>query len=631
MRARLWSGLIGIVAVLAIAVGINMFADTRLARAQLDLTQGQLYTLAPGTRTILAGLKQPITLRLYYSPLLGSAVPVYGAYHDRVTALLRQYAALSGGRLRLEFLDPEPFTPIEDQALAAGMQAVPLDQGGEQVYFGLAGSNLLDDTRTIAFFKPEREPFLEYDLTRLIHELSDPARPLVGVMSSLPLDGDPQAAMRGQQAAAQPYVVMTELRQDDDVKTVPLDTQVIDPAIKVLLVAQAQNLPVQTQYAIDQFVMRGGALMLMVDPDSEAEGMQPGPDGMPRADVASDLHRLLDAWGIEYDPERLVGDLTGAWRVRASADETAAPVDFVAWFNIRAGISRSDPATADLSQVTVAAAGRLEKKPGATIDFTPLLTSSTQSELIPATSVRTNPDPAALLANFKPDGTAKVIAARVHGVLHSAFTGPPDLPAGVARAPGLPAFRAQTDGPANLVVVADSDILADRFWVQVQDFFGQQEATPFSANGPFVVNLIGTLAGGDSLIGLRGRGQAVRPFDVVDRMEHAAEAQYRAQQQALQAQLTDAQARLDSLRQGTGAGDSAVITPEQRAAIDAATSQIRETRRRQRDVQLALRQNIQSLESVLRALDIAAVPAVLTVLAIVLAVLRGRRRARARA
>jgi ABC-type uncharacterized transport system involved in gliding motility auxiliary subunit len=630
MRTRLWSGIIGIIAVLAIAVGVNVFAETRLARAQLDLTQGAIYTLAPGTRTVLAGLRQPITLRLFYSPELGTVAPAYGSYHDRVLAMLRQYVALANGRLKLELLDPEPYTDTEDRALAAGLQAVPLDQSGEQVYFGLAGNNLVDDTRNIAFFKPEREGFLEYDLTRLIYELSNPARPVVGVLSSLPLDGDPEAAMRGQQAGAQPWVAMTQLRQEYDVKLLPLDAQIIDPAIKVLLVAQAQNLSLPTQYAIDQFVMRGGRLMLMVDPDSEAESALPGPGGMPRTDLSSDLHLLLDAWGIAYDPNQVVGDLQGAWRVRTSPQDSAPAVDFVAWFNIRRGLSRSDPATADLAQVTVAAPGRLERKPKADIEFTPLLSSSPDSEMIPALSVRTAPDPAGLLAGFKADGTPKVIAARVHGVLHSAFTGPPDLPAGVARAPGLPAFKAQTDGPANLVVVADSDILADRFWVQVQDFFGQPEATAFSGNGPFLVNLIGTLAGGDALIGLRSRGQVVRPFEVVDRMERHAQAQFRQKQQALQAQLAEAQQKLDSLRQG-GQGDDSVITPEQRAAIDAATRQIRETRRQQRDVQLALRQDISALETQVRVADIVAVPAVLSVVAIVLGVLRARRRARARA
>ncbi|HLJ05387.1 MAG TPA: GldG family protein, partial [Acetobacteraceae bacterium] len=189
---RFWTSFVGVIAVAAIVIGINMFADARLANVHVDLTQSHIYTLSNGTRQILKGLKEPITLRLFYSRQLGSAVPVYGAYADHVREELREYAAASGGKIKLEFYDPEPFSDTEDHALAYGLQGVPLDQGGTQVYFGLAGGNLEDDERTIPFFQPERERFLEYDLTKLVYELSNPKRPVVGVMSSLPLDGDPR-------------------------------------------------------------------------------------------------------------------------------------------------------------------------------------------------------------------------------------------------------------------------------------------------------------------------------------------------------------------------------------------------------------------------------------------------------
>jgi ABC-type uncharacterized transport system involved in gliding motility auxiliary subunit len=194
----------------------------------------------------------------------------------------------------------------------------------------------------------------------------------------------------------------------------------------------------------------------------------------------------------------------------------------------------------------------------------------------------------------------------------------------------LPEFRASTDGPANLVVVADSDILADRFWVRVQDFFGQSQATPFSDNGPFVANLIGTLAGGDALIGLRSRGDTLRPFTLVDDMQRRAEARYRQTQQTLQAHLQDTQKQLTQLRQGD-AGAQATVTPEQTAAIENARQDIVSTRRRLREVQLNLKREIDRLEMALRIFDIFLVPALLAVLAIVLGLVRSRRRSRARA
>src|SRR5271165_7026802 len=195
MQRRTLSAVISVIAVAAIVIGVNMFADARLATMRVDLTQQRLYTLAPGTRQVLAGLKDPITLKLFYSRKLGAAVPSYGAYTDRVREMLAQYAAAANGKIRLDYYDPEPFSDTEDQALAYGLQGVPIDQSGEQVYFGLAGSNQLDDERTVAFFQPEREPFLEYDLTKLIYDLSNPKRPVIGVMSSLPLDGDPRMMM----------------------------------------------------------------------------------------------------------------------------------------------------------------------------------------------------------------------------------------------------------------------------------------------------------------------------------------------------------------------------------------------------------------------------------------------------
>ena len=631
---RLWTSVVGVVAVLAILVGVNLVAEYRLSQTKLDLTQQRLYTLAPGTRKILAELKDTITLRFYYSRALGSRIPMYGAYSDRISEMLREYASASGGKIRLEFYDPEPFSQTEDRAVAYGLQGVPIDQSGEQVYFGLAGSNLLDDERTVAFFQPERERFLEFDLTRLIYELSSPKRPLIGIMSSLPVDGDPRAMMMSQnRAAGQPWVATMQLRQAFGVRNVPLDAQVIDPEIQVLLVAHAQNLSPNTLYAIDQFVMRGGRLMAMVDPHSEAQAATPNPQtGQPPSDTASNLATLFDAWGIAYDGTQISADIKGAWRVRGSANDRAQPVDYVAWFNIRDGLNTNDPATAELTQVTVASAGSLAKKDGATIDFTPLLTTSELSGVVPLERIKNFPDPGRILAEFKPDGVRRVIAARVRGELVSAFKEAPPPPADAKEKIVLPEHRAKTDGTANMVVVADSDMLGDRFWVRVQEFFGQQEATPFSDNGPFVANLIGTLAGGDALIGLRSRGTSLRPFDLVEDMQRTAEARFRATEQELTKHLDETQKKLTELRTGRGTqGANAVISEQQRETIDALRRDITETRGKLRNVQLELRRDIRSLENQLRMFNIVLVPAVLALIAIVLGIARRQRRARARA
>ncbi|MDA8251567.1 MAG: Gldg family protein, partial [Rhodospirillales bacterium] len=571
---KLWSSVIGVIAVAALLVGANMLSDRFLQNVRLDLTQQHLYTLSPGTRRILAKLKEPVTLKLYYSRQLGAAAPSFGAYADRVRAMLREYQDAAHGKLHLAFFNPVPFSATEDRAMAAGLQGVPLNQGGEKVYFGLVGTNLLDDQRVIPFFQAERERFLEYDLTRLIYELSDPRLPVVGIMSSLPLQGDPRMMMSGRDGG-RPWVIMQELEQGFRIRTVPTDAQAIDPDVKVLIVAGAQHLQAPTLYAIDQFVMRGGRLLAMVDPHSEAEAAQPDPTGMPRQDTASDLPKLFDAWGIRFDPKFVVGDLDNAWRVRVGGQV----VPYLPWFNVTgAGLAHDDPAMADVTEVTVASAGAIGRKPGAKIDVTPLLTSSRASGLIPVAKVREFPDPASILADFKPSGGPRVIGARIHGVLKSAFSGPPALPAGVKRAAKLPPYIPRTKQAANLVVIGDTDLLADRFWVRVQDFFGQQQAVPFSDNGAFLANLVGTLAGGDDLIGLRGKGQISRPFTLVDEMQRRADAQFQQTQKALQTHLEQTQKKLADLRAGRGDQKAALVTAEQQRAIDDLQADVVQTR-----------------------------------------------------
>jgi ABC-type uncharacterized transport system involved in gliding motility auxiliary subunit len=630
------SAAVALILAAILAVGVNMLADRTLTRARLDLTENRLYTLSDGTRQVLQNLQDPVTLRLYYSRRLGAAIPVYGAYADRVRAMLEEYAAVSGGRVRLELLDPEPFSETEDRAVALGLQGVPVDQSGEQVYFGLAGVNLFDDERVIPFFQPDRERFLEYDLTRLVWELSNPRRPVLGVLSSLPLNGDPRAMMMRQPGIGQPFVAMNQLRQFYTVREIAPDAGVIEPDVQVLLVAHAQNLPEATLYAIDQFVMRGGRLIAMTDPHSESQASRPGPGGRPPADTSSSLARLFEAWGIEAPSDRVVLDIRDAWRVRADPRDRMGAVAYLAWFNIpAAGLNRTEVATAELAQVTVASAGEVRLREGAALEFTPLLTTSDRTQLVEAAAVRQEPNPARLLAEFRPDGGHRVIAARLRGPLSSAFQAPPAPAEGAERPADFPAHRARTEGPANLVVVNDADILEDRFWVRVQEFFGQQVTTPFSDNGAFLINLADTMAGGEALVSLRSRGESLRPFDHVEAIRRDAEAQYRQTERGLQERLEATERRLRELRQGpAGEGRSAantVITPEQRAEIDRAREEIRRTRAELRGVQLELRRDIERLETRLRLVNIALVPAMLTVFAIGLGLWRARRRAEARA
>lgn len=616
--------LAGLLAAVAFAVGVNMLVARLAPHARLDLTDQRLYTLSEGTRRVLAGLTDPITLRLFYSRRLGATVPAYGAYAERVRAMLEEYVAIAGGKIRLEVLDPEPFSETEDRALGYGLQGVPVDQSGEQVYFGLVGLNLLDDERIIPFFQIERERFLEADLTRLIYELSNPRRPVVGLLTGLPMSGDARAMMLRIPGAGQPFVVATQLRQFFTLREVAADARVIDPEIEVLLIAHPPELGEPTLYAIDQFVMRGGRLMVLVDPHSEGQAFRPS-----GGSTSSSLDRLLNAWGIETPRTHVIGDLSGAWRVRASPQDRVQAVDYVAWFTLdRGAISRDDPAVAQLESVTFASAGEVRRREGAAIEMVPLILSSDRSAAIAVERVRQNPEPARILAEFVPDGQRRVLLARFRGTLASAFPlGPPE---DADRPADMPAHLPRSSGPANIVVGNDADILEDRFWVRVQDFFGQQVATPFSGNGALVVNLLDALAGGDALLGLRSRGEALRPFTLIERMRRDAEAQFRQRERALAERLQATENRLRELRQGSGGQAQAAISAETEAEIARAREEILRTRAELRAVQRALRQDIERVETLLRLANIFAVPALLVVLALLIGLARARRRAAAR-
>ena len=609
---RFFISLIACAGLLMLLLGVNMIAHPLLAGVQIDLTQQRLYSLSPGTRAVLAGLKEPITLRLFYSPELGTRIPQYATYVDRVREMLREYAALAPGKVRLEFHTPEPFSEDEDRAAGYGLQGVPLDQSGEKVFFGLQGTNLLDDERAIAFFQPERERFLEYDLTKLVLDLASPQKPVVGLMTGLAMDGNPQMMMMRQGGG--PWAVMTGLRQAASVQSIPLDATTIPPEVQVLMVVHPQNLPETTLYAIDQFVMRGGRLLAMVAPSNETVSTDAEPDN------SSNLKPLFDAWGIHFDPQQALGDLDGAWKVRGTGRDGADSVTFVGYFSVRDGINHDDPATADLQEVVMANPGFLTIDPASPLQVTPLLTSSDHAAPIPAATLRNDPDPGKLLDAFKPDGVHHILAARLRGSLHSAFAKPPE-------GSNLP-YRAESNGPANLVVIADTDMLSDRFWTRASDFFGTSNATPFADNGALIQNLVGTLAGGDALIGLRSRGGVARPFEVVNAMQRDAETRYRESETALTHHLDETSKRLDDLRGGRDGSANAALSVEQLAAVEDLKRDIGETRARLRQVQFNLRHNIATLKTRLQIFDIVLVPALLLLAALVMSIIRAARRRR---
>jgi len=626
---------VALVCIALMLISVNVIA-ARLVAWRLDLTREHLYTLSRGTQRTLARIEEPITLRFYYSTRLADEVPSYGVYAQRVRELLDQYVAAAHGKIRLEVHNPLPFSDVEDRAVAFGLQGVPLDVGGEQVYFGLAATNSTDDQQVIAFFQPERERFLEYDLTKLVHSLAFPKKTVVGLISTLPLEGDMMAMMRGR--PSEPMAIMEQLQQLDTVKPLAANIDAIPPDVDVLMLVHPQNLSDKTLFAIDQFVLKGGKALVFVDPISELQASHPSQLNPPGAPTASNLERLFKSWGFEVPAQIIAGDRRAAQRVGVpgSRGNTRA-LDYVAWLNLKAdNLNRADMITADLSHVMMATSGIVEPIEGAKTAVEPLITTSPDSMKIPAEKLTGLPDVAGLLAEFKPDNKRYILAAHVTGTAETAFPDGPPKPPEPAKpeakegepAPAAADWVKQSAQPINVVVVADTDMLDDRFWLQKQEFFGQRVLVPTANNGDFVANAIEVLAGGDDLVGLRSRGTSARPFEVVERIQQEAQASYSAEERALQAKLKDTQAKLASLTGKDQANAPTSLSSEQTKAIEEFRADMVQTRRQLRDVQAALRSDIGRLKAGLEFFNIALIPIIVAVAAIVLGVLRLRRRSR---
>jgi ABC-type uncharacterized transport system involved in gliding motility auxiliary subunit len=599
----------GLVLAGVLFVSLNTFSALSLSGKQLDLTASRQYTLSDGTTKLLARLPEPVTLRLYVSKTVRDTNPFLASYAARVRDLLETYAQRSDGKLQVDYIDPEPFSQAEDRAVGFGLQAITLDNGGTTGYFGIAGTNSTDDVDTIPVLSPDREKFLEYDLTRLVYNLANPEKPQVAMISGLPLNGDPASQYH-------PWQIYTELGQFYDIHWMDGDIASFGKDIKLLVVVFPQKLPEKTLYAIDQFVLGGGKAMIFVDPQSEAAAMRQQQQQMP-GPMASDLEPLLEAWGVQMVQGKVVGDPQYARQVQFPSGGQTQIVDYLPWLSLDRTAFADDPAVAQLNRINVETAGILEPLKGATTTFTPLIHSSAQAQEIPVDKVAMYPDPPALLRGFKPGGKELVMAARITGPAKSAFAG--DLPKGVEAGKDR---LTQSKGPIAVEVVADTDMLDDRSWLASQAAFGQDAQIPVADNASFVANSLDYLNGSEVLAGLRGRQVTMRPFTRIVAIHRRAQEAYQAKEQDLMQKLGTLQDKLSKLQVGGEATAASIVSADQQKEIDGFKSQLLDTREQLRQVQHALQQDIESLRSRVRFLDIAAVPILVAIFAIGLALVR---------
>jgi len=621
-----------IVLATVIFVAVNIAADASLTTERLDLTQNGIYSLSRGTKNILSHLDEPVTLRFFFSKKAASEYAQINTYASRVRDLLREYQARSHGRLVLEEIDPEPYTPAEDEATADGLTGAPTDTG-DLVYFGVVGTNTIDGKEVVPFFSQDREPYLEYDLSSLVYRLSTPKKPVVGIVSSLPLEtgnGGMAAAMQGR---SQPFMIYEELAKTYATRMLEANFDKVPPDVDVLMIVDPPQLAAQQRYAIDQFVLRGGRALVFVDPMSELAGQGQGMMGEASPPSSSDLPQLFRAWGIIYNPGKVLADRQLAQRVQTSSDPRNPVTSYPIWLHLgSANFAGKDQVTANLQSLNLASTGALFPLAHATTIFLPLVTSSNQASLLDAAQVKLTSRPQDLMGMVQPTGERYVIAARISGPARTAF--PAGLPGGPADSlKNAPHQIKVSTGPINVVVMADSDIFDDRFWVRVESLYGHRIAAPFADNAAFVLNAIENLTGSGDLISLRTRATDNRPFVVVQDLQARAQAQFQQEADALQARLTDTQTRLHALEQGGAANGqpthSTTLTADQQAEITRFKHELVETRTALRDVQGNLRKEVDALGSFLAFVNIALMPILVALFAIAVALLRRRRRARA--
>jgi ABC-type uncharacterized transport system involved in gliding motility auxiliary subunit len=613
--ARKTYGAGALVALAVLFIGLTILISFVLRGARIDLTESNLYSIAPGTQRIVTSLQEPINLYFFFSQEASKDSPQLRAYAQRVRELLEELAQRSKGKVKLTVVDPQPFSEDEDRAGEFGLQAVPIGARNEQLYFGLAGTNSTDGREIIGFFQPDKEEFLEYDVASLIHRLGNPKKPTVGVISALPVDASFDQSS-GQMRPG--WASIAQLHEQMQLRTLATDIAAIDADIDTLLLIHPKELPPKTLYAIDQFAMRGGKLLVFVDPQSENDpaGQQGGPMAM--APRASSLAPLLDAYGVEFDSGKVLGDRGLGLTVALRQGEQPSQHIAIVGLN-RESMNAKDVVTSTLDSINLMTAGVLKKKDGATIQFEPLLQSSADSELLPVQRVAFLPDSQSLLESFKPSGERYAVAARVHGKVKSAY------PNGAPEGDKSAEHKTESAGDADLIVVADTDMLADPLWVRTQNVFGQHFAMAWANNGDFLANAVDNLGGSGDLISIRGRQSFFRPFTKVDDLRRHADEQLRAKEKELDNELKDTEKKLSELEAGRSTAGSLVLTPEQEAELTRFQQERVRIRKELRDTRRSLDVEIERLGTRLKILNIALVPALLAIGALLLALARRNR------
>src|SRR3954467_15107320 len=600
---------IGLVALALVLVAFNYLISRVPARA--DLTDGRLYTLSDGTKKILRNLQAPVKVKLYVSQ--GESVPVpLRSFAQRVEDLVREFKSVAGSNLVIERYNPRPDSEEEDAAQLDGIDSQQLSTG-EQFYLGATVSQL-DRKQTLSSISPQRERLLEYDLIRAIARVATPERPKIGLMAGLPVLGEKFNPFTRQ--SSEPWVLASELKREFDVKEVPFTAKEIDKDVNVLLLIHPRDMQPEQEYALVQFVLRGGKLIVFVDPYAYFD-QAPQMPGMPQMPSSSNLPTLFKAWGIEFDPNKVIADVVFGSGGGARYTPTVLSLN-------RTAFSRDDVVTGSIETLLYAFGGAFQVKAVEGIKVTELLKSSPNSMLVDNANATKSGDEATRA--FKPSGKSLPLAVRLTGKFKTAFPqglkGEKDKP--VADTPKLRESTADN----SVILVGDVDMLADGAAVDVQEVFGRKIVVPSNGNLALALGMVEQLAAGDDLISLRSRTGAFRPLTVVRELEAEAQKQYFGRIQALEQEKQKTAARLQELQKAQGgAKASQLLTPEQQAELERFKKTLIETNLALKEVRKNLRQDAESLVFWTKVVNIALMPILVAIAGLLVAFLRRRRTA----
>ena len=620
---------VGVAAMFLILLTLNFLVSA--SRARVDLTAEKLYTLSPGTKAILAKLDTKIKVRFYCTRGEHEMPVVLKTYAQRVEDLLGEYKQYSKGKIEIEKLNPSPDSDAEDSATIDGVEGQMI-QTGEKIFLGIAVS-CLDQKVALPFLSPEREKYLEYDLSRAISRAGASSKVTVGIMTALPAFGqaaNPMMMRQGQQG--QPaWAFVSELKRDFEVKQIEMTAELIDADVKVLIVAHPRDITEKSQYAIDQFLMRGGKLIAFLDPVSIVDARQNGGNPMmPSQPTSSSLDRLLKAWGIEMDKTKCVADMSFVTKMNSGNRVVSAPSVLTM---TAAGINKDDVITGQIDNLLMLFSGAFSGSPTEGLKKTVLLQSTDNSQMVEGFMAQLSGEQIA--KEFKSDGKKRELAIRLTGKFKTAF--PEGKPADAPDKKDGDAKDKKDDkkadslkesaGETAVILVGDADMLFDQFCVQIQEMFGQRIVIPRNGNLTLVQNFVEQLSGDSNLIGTRSRATLNRPFTLVREMQAKAEENYRAKIKKFEEELQGTQRKLNELQRNKDKNQRFILSPEQQQEIEKLRKEEVRMKKELKEERKHLRRDIDSLENRIKWLNIAGMPLLVTFSGLALALFKRKRTA----